>query len=370
MEQILEYKKLDTQSLTRTQFAQMVEIERHCGLEPYTPEMLLDCVENLDTFACLADYVIVGFITIQSRSRYLGGSLYIVNLNVAKAYRGQGVAKRLMYTVYEHYIREYGDMLVSLDVEKTNKAMELYRKIGFQVADMPSRNGDTDVVMAMSLTELGARVCELIRAEQYLRNPCRAASIPYWKEMGISVPENMKILHEDDFCPKLLEQYVDEPYFRLKHDLQDLTPRVVPDGYSLCEASIEEFAEHIGKCYDDIGVTAAELGSYAERVVYCPELWLALRDDASGEIAATGIGELDPEMGEGVLEWIQVSQAHRGRGLGSWVVSQLLWRMKGKAKFATVSGRCGNLSNPEVLYRRCGFTGSDIWHVLRKRESL
>ena len=54
-------------------------------------------------------------------------------------------------------------------------------------------------------------------------------------------------------------------------------------------------------------------------------------------------------------------------GLGKYVVSELLWRMKERATFVTVSGQCNNPTNPEVLYRKCGFTGSDVWHVLRKR---
>ena len=82
---------------------------------------------------------------------------------------------------------------------------------------------------------------------------------------------------------------------------------------------------------------------------------------------ATGIAELDREIGEGVLEWIQVSKSHRGCGLGSYIVSQLLWRMKDKARFVTVSGQCYNPTNPEGLYRKCGFTGNDVWHILRKR---
>jgi len=40
--------------------------------------------------------------------------------------------------------------------------------------------------------------------------------------------------------------------------------------------------------------------------------------------------------------------------------------MKNLAKFATVSGQCENLTNPEALYRRCGFKGNDVWHILRQ----
>ena len=206
----------------------------------------------------------------------------------------------------------------------------------------------------------------LLTKEEYLRDPCRAASIPYWKAVSISVPENMRIVHEDDFCAQRLEQYLDEPYFRLIHDLQGVEPAAVPGGYSLCQGTVEEFAAHIYECYGN-GMTAAEVHSFTEREVYCRSLWIALRDDRTGKIVATGIGERDREMGEGVLEWIQVSAEYRGCGLGSFVVRELLWRMKEKAKFATVSGRCNNPTNPEALYRKCGFAGKDIWHIMRKR---
>lgn len=205
----------------------------------------------------------------------------------------------------------------------------------------------------------------MISKEEYLRDPCRAASIPYWKAVRIAVPENMKIVHEDDFCASMLEQYIDEPYFRLRHDLQALEPAAVPQGYSLTQETAAAFAAHIHACYGN-GMTAEEVSSFAQREVYCPELWLALRDNETGEIVATGIGELDRETGEGILEWIQVSEDCRCRGLGSYIVKELLWRMKDKAKFVTVSGQCNNPTNPETLYRKCGFTGSDVWHVLRK----
>lgn len=209
-------------------------------------------------------------------------------------------------------------------------------------------------------------VVNVISKEEYLRDPCRAASIPYWKALRIAVPENVKILHEDDFDAEILEQYIDEPYFRLKHDLKAVEPVTVPEGYSLRQGTAEEFAAHIHQCYGN-GMTPAEVLSFTEREVYCPELWLALQDDETGRIVATGIGELDRKMGEGVLEWVQVSGEYRGCGLGSFLVRELLRRMKGKAEFATVSGQCNNPANPEAMYRKCGFAGNDMWHILRKR---
>lgn len=211
------------------------------------------------------------------------------------------------------------------------------------------------------------RVIGMEKKVQYIENPCRISSIPYWKTVSISVPENMKILHQDDFNVQLLTEYVDEPYFRLKHNLSDIKPVSIPDGFAMDNPVLEDFAEHINSCYGGSCVTADELHSYTERAVYFAELWVAIRDEATGEIAATGIAELDRKIGEGVLEWIQVSEEYRGRGLGYFIVSELLWRMKGMAKFATVSGQCNNPSNPEKLYRKCGFSGNDIWHVMKRK---
>lgn len=206
----------------------------------------------------------------------------------------------------------------------------------------------------------------MLTKEQYLADPCKAASIPYWKVKSITVPDGMMILHQDEYEDAEYQQYIDEPYFRLIHDLNGLAEPVLPQGYSLCAATLSEYAAHISSCYDCIGITEAELQSYTTRPVYDAALCLAVKDDQAGNIVATGIAELDREIGEGVLEWIQISQDHRGKGLGRYVVSELLWRMKDKAQFATVSGQCNNAANPEKLYRKCGFTGNDAWHILRK----
>lgn len=202
--------------------------------------------------------------------------------------------------------------------------------------------------------------------EQYLGNPCRAASIPYWKAACITVPDNMQILHDSEFDAELLKRYIDEPYFRLQHRMLEVKPVSLPEGYSLYEASIPEFVEHINSCYTDIGITISEMQSYLTREQYSPGLWLAVREDWKGKIVATGIAELDSEIGEGILEWIQVSKDHRRHGLGSYLVLELLWRMRKAARFVTVSGKCKNPDYPEELYRKCGFCGNDVWHVLRE----
>lgn len=206
----------------------------------------------------------------------------------------------------------------------------------------------------------------MLTKEQYIADPCRASSVPYWKAKDLTIPEGMLVLHQDELDGIDLGSYEDETYFRLRHDLRDLPAPRLPDGFSLCRPTLGEYAAHIALCYGGPCVSEAELRSYTTRPVYREELWLAVREDRTGAIAASGIAELDREAGEGALEWIQVAEPYRRRGLGRYVVTELLRRMKGLARFATVSGQCGNRSNPEALYRACGFTGADVWHILRK----
>lgn len=210
----------------------------------------------------------------------------------------------------------------------------------------------------------------MITIEDYLKNPCRESSIPYWKAKSISVPHGIKILHQDDYDAAKYPQYMDEPYFRLKHDLKGLSVPQLPEGYALCVPALRDFAAHMNQCYHGIHIREAELQAYTTRPVFLSSLWLAVQDNKTGDLVATGIAELDSECKEGILEWIQVSEHYRGQGLGSYIVNELLWRMKDIAQFATVSGQCNNPTNPESLYRRCGFTGNDVWHILRKRSNF
>ncbi len=207
----------------------------------------------------------------------------------------------------------------------------------------------------------------MVTKEQYLVNPCRTSSLPYWKTKSISIPDNLLILHDAEFSHSKYQQYIDAPYFRLSHDLQNLSAPKIPEGFSLCSISLKEYADHINACYDEISTSESELRRYTTQAVYNDRLWVALEDTRSGIIVATGIADLDREIGEGILEWIQVSEAYRRNGLGRYIVLELLWRMKDIANFVTVSGQCDNKTNPELLYRKCGFVGTDVWHILKQK---
>ena len=204
-----------------------------------------------------------------------------------------------------------------------------------------------------------------MNTNDYRSDPCRASSLPFWKTEHLVLPESIGIFREDEYdsaiCPGL-----DEPYFRLRHDLTRIPDLALPKDTGLVSCDAQGYAEHICEGYTQVRISAAELAAYPSHPVYDPSLWIAVGDRASGRVVATGIGELDDRIGEGILEWIQVSPGFRRKGLGAFVVCELLRRMRGRAAFATVSGRVRNETHPFDLYRFCGFTDPVIWHVVRR----
>lgn len=208
----------------------------------------------------------------------------------------------------------------------------------------------------------------MISLQSYLIDPCGTTSIPYWKYKSIAVPPNMKIVHQREMTDDLLLDYNDEPYFRLYHDLKNvrrMTVReaeIIPGG-----ASVSEFVQLINQSYTDLSVTAEQMERYRHTPVYCPDLWILLKEKGTQTILAGGIADHDKEIGEVILEWIQVLPSHRGRGYGQFIVNTLLSKMRDTAKFATVSGRINDPTEPERLYRKCGFVGTDIWHILTRK---
>ncbi len=99
--------------------------------------------------------------------------------------------------------------------------------------------------------------------------------------------------------------------------------------------------------------------------VFDNDLWIFVINKDTTQPVALGIADFDADIREGSLEWIQVLPTNRGTGLGKLVVNELLLRLKTKADFVTVSGQIDNGSKPEMLYRKCGFTGNDVWYVIR-----
>lgn len=200
----------------------------------------------------------------------------------------------------------------------------------------------------------------------YLANPCKASSLPYWKSNLIKIPENMRIVLEEDMTSVDVQEYTDERYFKLIHRMDDIRKPILDNRYELACCEVSEYAKHIDACYNDVSISTEELMSYQTHAVYDSDLWVAVTECGRNKIVASGIAEFDADIKEGILEWIQVSPEYRGKGLGKFIVTELLWRMKNKAEFVTVSGKVDNPTNPRGLYKACGFSKEEIWHVMRK----
>ena len=180
----------------------------------------------------------------------------------------------------------------------------------------------------------------------------------------------MKIIYERDYVDEMFRDYNDDPYFRLYHNLKNIHKEITNDVEIISGIQdVDVFVQLINACYSDLSVTTGQMESYRETPVYCSDLWILLKEKVSGVILAGGIADYDKEAKELILEWIQVIPSFRGRGYGQLIVNNLLSKMQGVAEFATVSGKVNNPTNPEGLYRKCGFTGNDIWHILTLKNS-
>lgn len=209
----------------------------------------------------------------------------------------------------------------------------------------------------------------MISLEDYLKNPCGTLSIPYWKNRNITILPNMKIVHDSQFREEQLLLYTDEMYFRLMHTLHHIEIPVLDD-YVIKTATLKEiplFVDIINRSYIDLAVSEEQMLGYIQQKVYDKSLWIIVVDKETSLAVGCGIAEFDIETLEGSLEWIQVLPEYRGKKVGQLIVCELLMRLKDKAKFVTVSGKVNNMTKPELLYRKCGFVGHDIWHIMTQK---
>ncbi len=179
------------------------------------------------------------------------------------------------------------------------------------------------------------------------------------------------IIH-NDYCEQLdtNEFSLVKPYFRIKHDNKNISPYILSNEFYIREAYVEkeysDISNFIGECYKDLHPSAETVKGWTTHKVFDSNLWIWIMDKCKDIPVALGIAEFDSSISEGSLEWIQVLPEYHGRGLGKALVVELLSRLKGRADFTTVSGEVDNETNPERLYRSCGFTGNDVWWLLRK----
>jgi len=160
-----------------------------------------------------------------------------------------------------------------------------------------------------------------------------------------------------------------ETYFRLSCGSEASLPPDMSPGFRLADAlphaETARVTNLINSCYDTIQISEAVVKQWIGHPVFSADLWIWVIDEQTDCPVGLGIAEYDDTVSEGSLEWVQVLPGFRGRGLGTSLVRALQMKLRDRAAFLTVSGAMGDLTSPESLYRRCGFQGDDIWHVLR-----
>ena len=114
--------------------------------------------------------------------------------------------------------------------------------------------------------------------EVYLVNPCKTSSLPFWKTNQISIPENMKIVLEENLHSVNVQKYIDEKYFKLVHRMNDIEKPVLSNRYEVRVCAVSEYAKHITVCYDDIGISVEDLEEYQSHAVYDSNLCIAVKE--------------------------------------------------------------------------------------------
>lgn len=212
----------------------------------------------------------------------------------------------------------------------------------------------------------------------YLKNPCNYSALPYWKESTFTKPDNIKVYHENEWnnlSKNTKEEFIKvDKFFRIKHNLDQINKEDLPKNcrYRTFDPNSQEdfdkALEIIKISYPNTDLTRDKLREYIKNDVYKRELWIFIDKISNGAYIpiAFGIADFDSLVKEGILEWIQVLPEYRGKGFGTFLVAELLRRMKGKARFATVSGDCNNINSPINLYKKSGFVGDSIWYIAYK----
>ena len=142
------FKRLDRLEITEEQFKQVLKVERSdgeddCYSEEVMRELFIEDTKD-DNFVCFDKDEIVGYISLNPKSKRRNGSSYIISLVVSKEYRRQGIANSLICCAARYYEKKGEPLLMSLHVDKDNyPAINLYEKVGFEIKE-PICDADED----------------------------------------------------------------------------------------------------------------------------------------------------------------------------------------------------------------------------------
>jgi ribosomal protein S18 acetylase RimI-like enzyme len=157
-------------------------------------------------------------------------------------------------------------------------------------------------------------------------------------------------------------------HYRLLFRDQPSPEPILPAGYRFASvvsspAEVQAISDHVAQS-DSNSLRLVQ--DWLNSPKFTADLWVWAIDEAAQQPVGLGLAELDTHFQEASIEWVQVLPAHQRHGLGRALVHEVLRRISERAQFTTVTGPVEDRDNPGAFFRRCGFTGDDVWWLLNR----
>lgn len=222
----------------------------------------------------------------------------------------------------------------------------------------------------------------MISLKKYLQDPCNSLSMPYWKAKKTSLRSDTIIVHHSKFDEVLYRDWHDTKYFRVKHNLLNLTSQKLNENFfykTIEEEQINDVVNVINQSNTDFEINKNDVIHWMREETYCKDLWILIYSKRNYKYdkikkekiylpVAVAISNFDPNTKEASIEWLHVIPSYRKNGLATSLIKESLLRISCIADFATVTSKIESQHNIYEIYQKCGFDGDAIWHVLRKNN--
>ncbi len=232
----------------------------------------------------------------------------------------------------------------------------------------------------------------MINIKKYLSDPCNSLSIPYWKAKKTSMRSDTMIVHSSKYDEVLYRDWQDTKYFRLKHNLLNLTSKNINDHFfyeTYNDNKIDDLLSVMNQSDIEKQYTKEDIKNLMREDTFCPDLCILvyykkiyqkLKEpiivyDEYGEKTkitkrylpvAMIMSNFDSETKEVSIECIHVIPSYNKFNLVESMLRESLLRISCIADFATITGKIDDENNHYELLKKVGFSEESIWHILKK----
>ncbi len=181
--------------------------------------------------------------------------------------------------------------------------------------------------------------------------------------------QRQALIHQDFLDPPTVAgfQHWTSQYRLLFRD-QPMPEPLLPDGFQF--ANVVNSPAEIAAITDHLAQGSPESLAHVEDWINSPrftaDLWVWVIDETTQQPVGLALGEFDTRINEAAIEWVQVLPDYQRRGLGKALTFEVLRRIGERAVFTSVAGVVEDRDNPGAFFRRCGFSGNDVWWLLSR----